>query len=48
LRAIRLCRREHDADQQILAGLPVQQVQDKKIDKIVDRYRINTKQVFQE
>jgi hypothetical protein len=44
-----LCRREHihrcddaDADQQILAALPVQHVQDKKIDTIVERYRINT------
>ena len=37
-----------DADQQILAPRPVQQAPDKKIDTIVERYRINTNKVFQE
>jgi hypothetical protein len=35
-------------DYRILAALRVRQAQDKKIDTIVERYRINTNEIFQE
>ena len=38
----------HRCDDADANQLPVQQLPDKKIDMIVERYRINTKQVFQD